>query len=193
MRYFYDSWFVGRLGPFEVNSADGTYDFVDGRLVLDNEPTVGGNITVEYKIPRQGDNTRDILVRMEKIADEILSDHLVYDNSGIETNRRIGKIHLNTTDNKIYRWNGSIWLEIQEVISGDMVYIKSENAIYNYDGSSYNILYSVGDIIPSPPSVPYPNNGLGVTWGTYATGQTADAQTDFPSAYQIMQFEGDCD
>ncbi len=196
VRFIYNGWKVGPLGPFEVQSVPagaGAYDVIDGILTV-TTPVVNDTITLEYKKVRKGDFARSILSRMPRIVEDILPDHLSYDDPlGFETFRKTGIIVVNTTTSRYYQWNGTVWNDIGLVLAADQFFVKRTCEIWEYDGASFNLLFEVGDAPGTTPHVlPYPAFGLGITYGTYATGSSVQAAIDFPEAYQIMQSPGDC-
>ncbi len=192
VRLIYNGWFVGPLGPFEVVSTPGPYDVVDKFLVLDT-PSVGGTITINYKESRNGDLLRSILTRMPITVSDILADHLIYDDPlGAEENRTVGINIVDTALVQYFQWDGINWNSTGVVLAGDQFYVTRTQEIWEYDGSSFNKLFSVGDAYVTPPLVGFPVFGRGVTYGTYAFGTATGAAAQWPEAYEIMQHPGSC-
>lgn len=192
VRFVYNGWPVGPLGPFEVVSSPTPYDVVDQYFVLDT-PVVGSTITINYKEPRPGDLKRSILTRMPIIVADILDDHLVYDSPlGEESNRTIGITVVDTTLVEYYQWDGTVWNSTGSVLPGDQFYVGRKQEIWEYDGANFVMLFSVGDAYITPPVIGFPTFGRGVTYGTYAFGTAPGAATQWPEAYEIMQHPGSC-
>ena len=76
---------------------------------------------------------------------------------------------------------------------GDQFFVKRTGEIWEYDGSSFNKLFEVGDAFITPPLLDFPLFGHGITFGTYAYGSAPDASVQWPEAYQIMQHPGSCE
>lgn len=192
VRFVYNGWPVGPLGPFEVVSAPGPYDVVDQFFVLDT-PVVGSTITINYKESRPGDLKRSILTRMPIIVADILDDHLVYDDPlGEESNRTVGITVVDTTLVEYYQWDGSVWNLVGPVLPGDQFFVGRKQEIWEYNGASFVKLFSVGDAYITPPLIGFPTFGRGVTYGTYAYGTAPGAATQWAEAYEIMQHPGSC-
>jgi len=192
VRFVYNGWPVGPLGPFEVVSSPTPYDVVNEYFVLDT-PVVNDTITINYKESRQGDLARSILTRMPIIVADILADHLVYDDPlGEETGRIVGTTVVDTTLVEYYQWDGAVWNMTAPVLPGEQFFVARKQEIWEYDGASFNKLFSVGDSYITPPLIGFPTFGRGVTYGTYAFGTANGAAVQWPEAYEIMQHPGDC-
>lgn len=191
--FFYNRFPVGPLGSFRVNSVPTDYDVVDGELVMDN-PVLNGFINLTYEKSRRTPNPTAILVRMTNVVDLTSPDHLAFDPTlGFEDNRRIGLRILNSTNQNIYIWDGSNWIDQGVTIAPtDQVLVLQDHQIVEFDGTNFNVVFNTGDNFSTPPVLPYPLNGTGITSGTYSLGQTANAAVDFPEAYQINQHPGGC-
>jgi len=190
----YNGWPVGQLGDFQVTSASDDWDIQNGVLTLNTPiPPPSGNIVVNYTKERVGLPSQDILVRYARIIDDILANHLVFDEpNGFETGRQIGTKVVNTTTNRYLEWNGTIWVDLGPVQNGDEFFVRRTLQIISYNGLVYQVLYTVGDSYTTPPVLNYPLFGLGLTFGGYALGQLPDAASEFPEAYEVVQHPGSC-
>ena len=190
VKIFYDRFPIPPLHDVTINSVPTTYDVVNGELVLDN--FVDSTLTITHKVARKAPHGLGFAVRMPIIVDEAWTNHLLYDAPlGFETNRAVGKIVLNTTNNTMYSWNGTAWTTVGTVAAGNDILIRAEQRILNFNGASYTETYAAGGAPTLPPTFNYPTYGKGIISGTYALGQLVNAATDFPEAYNVMQFAGD--
>jgi hypothetical protein len=109
------------------------------------------------------------------------------------SNKVIGLRVLNTTDKRIYTWDGTAWNDTGIVlVATDQIHVLSDHNIIEYDGTVFNTVFNTGAAWTTPPVLTYPNYGIGILSGTYALGQLSNAATDFPAAYQINQHLGGC-
>lgn len=190
----YNGWPVGPLGEFQVLSAPDDWDIQKGVLTLDTPiPAPFGNIVVNYTSDRVAPASQDIMVRVPRIIDDILANHLTYDApNGFEEGRLVGTKVVNTTTNRYVEWNGTSWIDQGAVQNGDQFFVRRKLQIISFNGVVYRVLYTVGDPYTTPPLLNYPLFGLGLTFGGYALGQLPDAATDFPEAYEVVQHPGSC-
>jgi len=193
IRFVYNNWDIGKLGDYRVTDTPTSYDITpQGIFTLDNL-VVDETFTIDYHNERLGNDQESILTRMPIIVSDLQPQYNIFDDpSGINTDRVIGTTIIDTTENRIYEWDGTKWLTGDAIVSGNEFYVTRKQEIWKYDGSSYEKLFSVGDDYTTPPLLSYPLWGKGVVSATYSLGQSSNAQIDYPEAYQIVQFEGDC-
>lgn len=194
VRFIYNGWPVGPLGRFRVVSAPEDFDVADEVLTLNSTiPAPNNLINVNYLVNRAGESPRSILVRFSIIVNEYRADHTDYTVNGFDTNiNDMNPVIVNTTDDTIYQWDGSTWQNIGTLNPGDQFYSTRQQQIVEFDGTSYNVLFNVGDSYTTPPVLNYPLFGRGIVSATYALGQLNDASTNFPDAYEVIQHPGDC-
>jgi len=198
VRFVFNGWRVGPLGGYTVPPLVAPldtlgYDIVDGIFRFDSTPPENAFFAINYTVARPAGSPESILVRMENIAADILADHESYDDpNGFETSRPVGTQIINTTENRTYTWDGTVWNADPFPVPGDQYYVTRPQQIWEWDGVSFNLLFSVGDAFTKPPVVDYPAFGQGITYGTYAFGSSTDALAQWPDAFYIMQHPGDC-
>jgi len=193
IRFVYNDWDIGKLGDYRVTDTPSSYDITPQGIFSFDNLEIGETFTIDYHEDRKGNDQEAILTRMPIIVSDMQPQHDIYDEpNGFETDRVVGMTILNTTDNIIYEWDGTHWIAGDMIVNGNDFYVTRVQEIWKYDGTSYNKLFSVGDSYSTPPLLNYPLWGKGVVSATYSLGQSANAQTDYPAAYQIVQFEGDC-
>lgn len=187
IRYVYNGWNVGALGSYRVISIPTDYDITNGLLTLSStrEQTF---ISLSYNQSRYRQTPLGLLTRNSVIVDDLMPDHLVYDNAGFETNRPIGTVHLNTTNSNIYRWNGTAWVLLSTAAYGQKVFVKRLGQIW-LNNNPWVQEYQYGDSYGDP-VFEYPSYGKGIISGTYVLGQLSDASTTFPEAYAVVQNSG---
>jgi len=190
---YYTDFQVGGFNGLTINSVPTTYDIINGILKMDST-VLNQFVNVTYSNDRKGKNPTSILVRMTNVVDRMESNHLMYDGLlGSEVNRAIGLRVLNSTDGRIYTWDGSNWVDAAiTLVPTDQVLVLQGQKIVEYDGATFNTVFNTGDTYSIPPVLTYPAFGSGILSGTYALGQLPNASTDFPEAYQINQHLGGC-
>jgi hypothetical protein len=190
----YNGWPVGDLGRYNVVSAPDDWDIQNGVLTLNTPvPPPFGNIVVNYTQSRAGLRPQNLMVRVARIIDDVLANHLIFDApNGIEEGRLAGTKVVNTTTNRYLEWDGTSWIDQGPVQNGDQFFVRRKLQIISYNGVVYSVLYTVGDPYTSPPLLNFPLFGLGLTFGGYALGQLPDAATEFPEAYEVVQHPGSC-
>lgn len=190
--FYYDSFPVDLGANMTVTGTPTTYDIINGYLILDNSMK-DDYVYVTYVNERRSNNPSSMLVRMTNVVDRALVDHTMYDDiNGDETNRLVGLRVLDTTEDKIYSWDGSQWVDTGATfISSDQVCVIQNQQILEYTGSSFQVIFNTGDTYTTPPTFIYPSFGRGITSATYALGHTSDANIYYPEAYQIIQHPGD--
>jgi hypothetical protein len=191
--FYYDQFPVGSFMGLTINSVPTTYDIVNEILILDNA-VYNGSISVSYSNTRRGPNPTSILVRMTNVVDRVETDHTLYDGTtGYELNRYIGLRVLNSTDGRIYIWDGTAWNDATiTLIATDKVLVLQNQQIVEYNGVAFSTIFNTGDTHTTPPVLAYPSLGTGIVSGTYVLGQLATASVDFPEAFQVNQHLGAC-
>lgn len=194
VRFRFNGWRVGSAKDFDIVSTINTnYEFVQGFFRYDTLPSAGLSTTINFLTTRKGDLRHSILIRTPVLVNDIRANHLDFDSpDGFETNRVVGTQIINTIDNTIYAWDGVVWNSVGTVPIGQQIYVTRLQEVYEFDGVNYNRLFVVGLDSPTPPFLPFPNDGKGITFGTYAYGQAPDASTDYPEALEIINNPGDC-
>jgi hypothetical protein len=187
---------VGPEGGFRYNGAipspATTYDTIGGIISFDVLPDPLSLFVLEFTTERAGDVPRSILVRMPIIVNDILPDHTVYDEpTGFNTFRTVGTIIVNTTSERYFEWDGTVWNDIGGVNPGDQFFVTRKQQIWEFTGV-FTKLFDVGDSFTMPPIIELEKFGLGITYGMYSLGQLPNAEVSYPSSYQIMQHPGDC-
>lgn len=196
VRFRYNGWPVGPEGGFRYNGAipspATTYDTIGGIISFDVLPDPLSLFVLEFTTERVGDVPRSILVRMPIIVNDILPDHTVYDEpTGFNTFRTVGTIIVNTTSERYFEWDGSVWNDTGGVNPGDQFFVTRKQQIWEFTGV-FTKLFDVGDSFTMPPIIELEKFGLGITYGMYSLGQLPNAEVSYPSSYQIMQHPGDC-
>lgn len=197
VRYRFNGWPVEPEGFYVVNPLISPldtfgYDIVDNVFAFDSLPTENNIFSVTYTRARPGASPESILVRMENVVADILTDHESYDSpNGTNDYRAVGTQIINTTVNQSYTWDGTVWNIDPVPIVGATYYVTRTQQIWQWNGTAFVKLFDVGDAFTKPPVLDYPAFGEGIRYGTYALGTSANAAIEYEDAFQIMQHPGD--
>jgi len=198
IRYRFNGWPLGPEGRFTVGTLVGgltglPYDIFRGQFTFDSLPPANEFFTIQFTEPRLNGLPESILVRMPEIVADILDNHESYDEpNGFNQFRPVGTRIINSTTNEIYIWNGTMWNLDAALAIGTQVFVTRTQEIWQFNGVAFFKVFDVGDTFTKPPVLDYPLFGRGITFGTYAFGQSVNANVEYPDAYQVIQHSGDC-
>jgi hypothetical protein len=149
---------------------------------------------VTYRKPRADVQPRAVLIRMDVIVDDMLTDHTIYDSpNGFEDSRPVGTVYMDATDFNYYTWNGTGWTNGGRLPVGQLLFVRRQQAVYRYDNTGFTLVWVAGQSLTRPPLLMEPAFNAGIAWGTFAYGMLTDARTIYPDAYEILQHPGDCE
>lgn len=174
--------------PYNTSSTF-PFDIVDDVLTFASIPAFTSTILIDYYYQRRGVQAQQILAPPGMVVDNIWSYHGTYDGpNGFETDRPDGYLVLDQLDDHIWEWSSSSqsWTDTGAPSTIGFILVKATNQLYSWNGTSLSLTYTVGDTYSSLPLLTYPPFGEGVSYGTYAYGESPLAIADWPQAYEIM-------
>ncbi len=192
----YYRWDIRVRTGFKVNSYPVPFSFTGTTIIAEKIPKQDQFFTVQYTLTRESINPMTMFARFPNIVDEVLPDHIVFDEPrGFVTFRPLGYKVFDESDNSVWGWNGSSWYLIGPFPNGTIFFVKSSGQIYKVVGSAILLIYTTGDgaDLSIPEILTYPPYGESIGKNLLVDAFSANAATDYPSAFVIAERPGLCE
>jgi hypothetical protein len=194
-------WDIGVRSGFKVNIWPVPFGFTGTSIIAERIPPMNDFFAVEYTKERPGDNPRSMFSIFPQMVDDMLSDHTLYDNSnGFQTFRPDTYKVYDTSDNNVYEWIGSVWVNLGQYPPDSNFYVKRLRQVFYWNGLTIDEIYTAGDgpssveqvISENTPKV-YPLFGDSIAYNFLLYAFSPTASVDFPSADEVANSPGDYD
>jgi hypothetical protein len=192
----YTRWNIQVTKGFTVTSHPVPFSFTNTTIVAEDVPPPNQHFTISYTVNRIGNNSQTLFSIFPLMVDDMLDDHLLYDEPlGFQTYRPDCYQVLDTTLMQIFEWTGYAWLAIADVPSGTSFYVKSLRQVWKNQAGTAVLKYTAGDGPNDsyPQAITYPAYGEGIGKNLLVDGFSSEAATNYPAAYQVCSTPGTYD